>query len=140
MSDKTQEFRAFVAFEKGAATVTGEFVRGWLSVTHDENGKQVVDGADDRISIVELTKAAHRFVSSTSRSGRVMHNGVDVGEFVESVIIDDDFAKAVGMTSKKRGWWGNFHVLDADIRKQAAAGKFKGFSIGGRGLRITKKV
>lgn len=139
MSDDPKDFRVYVAFEKGAATPTGEFVRGWLSVTHDENGKVVEDGEGDRIAIVELTKAAHNFIKS-DRGGKVMHDGKLVGEFIESVIVDDEFAKAMGMTSKKRGWWGNFQVHDTDVRKQAAAGRFKGFSIGGRGIRVTKRV
>jgi hypothetical protein len=138
MADEIREFRAYVEFEKGAADPTGEYLRGWLSVSIDEHGNPVVDDQDDHVSTVELTKAAHRFVSD-SRAGKVMHNGQPIGEWVESVMIDDDFAKAMGMSSKKRGWWGTFHVLSPEIRKRAASGEFKGFSIGGQGTRVTRK-
>lgn len=139
MNDTPVDFRVVVEFEKGAANATGEYVRGWLSVAIDENGKQVEDDQGDRVSIVELEKAAHKFISE-SRAGKVSHGGKDIGEFVELVIIDDAFAKATGMTSQKRGWWGNLHVLDEATKADVAKGKFKGFSIGGRGVRVTRKV
>lgn len=138
MSD-AKDIKLFVAFEKGAATPTGEFIRGWLSVVIDKNGNQVADDEGDRVSMPEITKAAHTFITK-SRAGKVHHKGGVVGQFVESVLIDDDFAKAFGITSKQRGWWGNFQVLDPIIKARAARGEFKGFSIGGQGFRITKKV
>jgi hypothetical protein len=140
MSDekKPATFSAFVAFDKASSSPTGEYVRGWLSVSTDAKGNPVVDDQDDQVVISEITKAAHVFISK-SRDGKVMHKGQPVGEFVESVIIDDEFAAAHGIVHKQRGWWGTFHVLDADVRKDVVAGKFKGFSIGGDGTRVTRR-
>ena len=64
-----------------------------------------------------------------------MHRGDKVGEVVESVIIDDEFAKATGMTTDKRGWWIGMAVNDDGIRKRVKDGELKAFSIGGRGKR-----
>lgn len=139
MPDDEIDFRISVVFEKSATSPTGDYVGGWASVSIDKDGKQVVDDQEDRVSTAELQKAAHNFLMD-SRIAKTEHQGEQTGELVESVIVDDDFAKAMGITSPKRGWWTKFHITDPVTKARAAAGEFKGLSMGGRGKRVTKTV
>jgi hypothetical protein len=122
----------------------GGFVRGWAYVASDEDG-QVVDYSGDIIggltvdeAMTEVRKMAHEFIIS-HRVAKVLHNGSQIGEFVESVIIDDEFAKAIGASTKRRGWWVGMRVDDEAVRKQVRDGKLRQFSIGGRGVRVPVK-
>ncbi|CAB4122305.1 Phage-like element PBSX protein, XkdF [uncultured Caudovirales phage] len=124
-------FGITVAFEK--ADPEGRYVRGWASVV-SVDGAAVTDTQGDVIPMDELRKAAHRFVTD-ARVAKAMHEGSQVGEVVESVIIDDAFAKALGVSTTQRGWWIGMHINDEGIRKAVKAGKLKAFSIGGRGKR-----
>ena len=122
-----------ILFEFTKADAAGRFVRGWASVVTDQMG-QVADSQGDMIDIDDIRKAAHRFVSD-ARIAKAMHQGQQVGEVVESVIIDDEFAKALGITDPKRGWWIGMEIHDDTIRKGVREGKLRAFSIGGRGRR-----
>lgn len=122
-----------VTFDFEKSDKEGRYVRGWASVV-SINGEAVTDTQGDLITMAELRKAAHRFVTD-ARVAKAMHRGDQVGEVVESVIIDDEFAKATGMTTDKRGWWIGMAVNDDNIRKRVKAGELKAFSIGGRGKR-----
>lgn len=125
------DFTIGFAFEK--RDTTGRFVRGWASVASVE-GRQVEDYQGDVIAMDELRKAAHRFVSDT-RVAKAMHKGEPVGRVVESVLVDDDFAKALGVTDPRRGWWIGMEILDPAIRKRVRTGELRAFSIGGKGRR-----
>lgn len=118
-------------FEKSAAD--GSFVRGWASVV-SMNGQPVEDWQGDVIDMPELRKAAHDFITN-ARVAKAMHRGSAIGEVVESVLIDDDFAKAIGATTTKRGWWIAMKINDASIKKRIASRELRAFSIGGRGKR-----
>lgn len=122
-----------ITFEFEKADNTGRFVRGWASVV-SENGKPVTDHQGDIITIDELRKAAHAFVCD-ARVAKAMHSGQQVGEVVESVVIDDAFAKAVGMSDGKRGWWIAMQINDPAVQAQVRKGVLRAFSIGGRGRR-----
>lgn len=122
-----------ISFEFEKADASGKFVRGWASVV-SEGGNAVTDTQGDIISIDELRKAAHRFVSD-ARVAKAMHAGNQVGEVVESVIIDDAFANALGITDTKRGWWIGMEINDPSIQEGVRKGKLRAFSIGGRGRR-----
>lgn len=125
------EVRFGFAFEK--ARSTGRYVRGFATVV-ESNGEEVNDHEGDYISIEEIEEAAHDFIGK-SRDAKVMHEGEKVGEIVESVIIDHEFAKALGMSDTRRGWWIGMKVLSEDVAKRVRSGELKAFSIGGRGLR-----
>lgn len=125
--------RFAVNFQFEKADGTGRFVRGWASVI-EKDGKPVEDHQGDVIEMAELRTAAHRFVSN-ARVAKAMHKGQQVGDVVESVLIDDEFAKAVGMTDTRRGWWIGMEVLDESIRKRVRSGELRAFSIGGKGRR-----
>ena len=125
------DFDLSFAFEK--ADSGGRFVRGFASVAAVD-GKPVMDWQGDVIAMDELRKAAHQFVTEV-RVAKAMHKGAKVGDVVESVIIDDAFAKALGVADTRRGWWIGMQINDEQVQKRVASGELKAFSIGGRGKR-----
>jgi hypothetical protein len=117
---------------------TGRYVAGWASVTH-QDGKQVVDLQNDIIDVEELRKAAHDYILN-ARVAKVNHNGAQIGSVVESVIIDEDFAKAHGIAHKNRGWWIGMAIDDPATREKVRKGALKAFSIGGAGKRVETQI
>lgn len=109
-------------------------VSGWASVV-SVDGKPVVDRQGDVLEMDELRSAAHHFVGN-SRVGKQMHRGEQRARIVESVLVDDDFAKAHGITHGKRGWWITMAIDNDETWALAKSGKLPGFSIGGRGTRV----
>lgn len=122
-----------ITFEFEKADTEGRYVRGWASVI-SVDGKAVEDTQGDVIVMDELRKAAHRFVCD-ARVAKAMHAGSQVGEVVESVIVDDEFVKAMGASTNKRGWWIGMQINSDSIRKRVKAKELKAFSIGGSGRR-----
>lgn len=120
-----------VEFEK--ADAEGRFVRGWASVI-SKGGQPVEDHQGDIIEPEELRKAAHKFIMD-ARVAKAMHDGSQIGQVVESVLIDDAFAKATGMTDDRRGWWVGMEITDPSVQEKVRKGTFRAFSIGGRGRR-----
>jgi hypothetical protein len=120
-------------FEFQKADVSGRYVRGWANVC-EMDGEPVCDVQGDVIAMEEMRKAAHDYVSN-AREAKAMHDGDRIGDVVESVIIDDDFAKAHGIGHGKRGWWIGMEVHDPEVRKRVASGELRAFSIGGSGKR-----
>ena len=121
------------AFAIEKSDETGRYVRGWASVI-SVDGKPVTDTQGDVISMPVLRKAAHEFVTD-ARVAKVMHNGQRMGDVVESVLIDDEFAKAMGASTGKRGWWIGMDIHDPATRARVAKRELRAFSIGGRGVR-----
>jgi hypothetical protein len=122
------------------ADTRGEFVRGWAYVVADENGK-VVDYSGDMLGgptvaegMVEVRKMAHDFIDGV-RGCKVIHKGRNVGEIVESVVIDDAMAETLGITNKRRGWWIGMRVDDPEVQKRIRSNELKQFSVGGKGQR-----
>jgi hypothetical protein len=122
-----------LAYRIEKADPEGRFVRGFASVV-EVDGKPVVDFQVDVISVAEIAKAAHAFVRDM-RVAKVLHDGAKIGDVVESVVVDDAFAKALGMTDTRRGWWIGMEINDADVRKRVKTGELRAFSIGGSGKR-----
>lgn len=123
------DFSLRIDFEKGASPPTGEYVRGWASVI-EKDGAQIIDHEGHTISMDELTQAAHQFVAD-SREGHVYHGSERVGSVVESVLVDESFAKALGVADTRRGWWVGMQIHDQGIRDRIASGELRAFSIGG---------
>lgn len=98
----------------------------------EEGGKTVIDHHGDMVEMPTLQKAAHKYITD-ARIAKAMHRGDAIGEVVESVVIDDEFVKAIGATTDKRGWWIGMRVYDEQIQKRIASGELRAFSIGGRG-------
>lgn len=122
-----------ITFDFQKADQDGRYVRGWASVVSVDNAL-VTDWQGDVIDMAELRKAAHKFITD-ARVAKAMHGGSQVGEVVESVIIDDDFAKAIGASTTQRGWWIGMRITSDAVRKRVRDGELKAFSIGGRGKR-----
>ena len=122
-----------VIFKSEKADVTGKYVAGWFSVA-EKDGDLVEDIQGDVIEMGDLRESAHEFVKM-ARVSKVMHDGEQIGDVVESVIIDDDFCKAHGITHTERGWWGAINVTDADAQERVRKGELPMFSIGGGGKR-----
>lgn len=118
-----------IELAKGANT--GRYVRGWASVAL-EKGRPVRDHDGHVIEMAALRAAAHEFIT-TQRVAKAMHAGAEIGTVVESVLVDDEFVKALGATTPFRGWWIGMEVHDETVRKKVVSGEFKAFSIGGRG-------
>jgi hypothetical protein len=116
-------------------------VYGWASVI-EKNGKVVTDHQGDRISVDELTKAAHDYMSN-SRIGGAMHmhdsdkpdTPLSAGEVVESMVMSHDLQKALGIDLGRVGWLIGYRIDDEHVRKAAASGTLPAFSIGGKGVR-----
>jgi len=111
-----------------------QIVYGWASVIED-GGKPVVDSQGDVISVDDLTKAAHNFIS-TCRAAKALHDGEQIGEFVESLVFTHDIQKSLGIDLGKVGWFVGFKVNDPEVWKGVKAGRFKMLSIGGSGKRV----
>lgn len=127
------DFKIGFTFEK--RDVAGRYVRGWASVA-SKDGAPVKDFQGDVIAMDELRKAAHRFVTE-ARVAKAMHKGEPVGDVVESVLIDDEFAKALGVQDPRRGWWIGMEIHDPAVRKRVRSGELRAFSIGGKGRRTS---
>ena len=125
------DFSINVEFEK--VENEGRFVRGFASVV-TKGGKPVRDHQGDRIEIEDMRKAAHNFIRE-ARVAKAMHKGGQIGEVVEAVMIDDEFAKALGVSDDRRGLWITMQITDPDVQKRVAEKELKAFSIGGRGKR-----
>lgn len=108
-------------------------VRGFASVA-SAGGADIVDSHGDVIPIEELRMAAHEFVRDARRS-KVMHDGGQIGEVVESVIVDKAMQQALGIDLGLEGWWIAMKVADEAVWKRVASGELRAFSIGGRGIR-----
>lgn len=108
-------------------------VWGWASVIV-EDGSVVTDKQDDQVELAELSKAAHGFMRM-SRVGGDMHEKMDGGEIVESIVFTPDMQKALGIDLKKVGWFIGYHVTSDDVWKRVKSGDLKAFSFGGRARR-----
>lgn len=95
-----------------------------------------VDSEGDIIEIDELRKAAHDYISK-SRNGNVDHRRGNVGEVVESLILDNDMVNAIKSNRIEEGSWIiGWKPFDPVIAKKASMGEYVGFSIEGTGRRI----
>jgi hypothetical protein len=112
----------------------GSFVRGWASVA-TQDGKPIVDWEDDVIPMRVLRTAVHNFMGG-ERVAKMLHEGVQAGAIVESVIIDDEFAAEHGITHSKRGWWIGMSVTDPVAKAKVVARELRSFSIGGRASKV----
>lgn len=108
-------------------------VYGFASVI-EKDGQTVVDYHGDTIEEETLLKAAHDFIVN-HRAAKVMHNGVQVGEFVESAFFSKDVQISLKMDLGFVGWWVCLKVTDETAWQQIKSGELKMFSIGGTAIR-----
>lgn len=122
-----------ITFKIEKADKTGRWVAGWLSVVQ-KDGKVVEDSQGDRMTMETLRAGVHKYMRG-SRVIKKQHSGEQIGEMSEIIMIDDDFAKAHGITHGKRGAWGLAEITDAEVQKSVARGDVTGWSMGGKGKR-----
>lgn len=133
--------------EKAELSVYGEIskvdndkqlVFGWLSVGRRADGTSIIDKQGDIIdSEEEMERAAYDFVKN-SRVGGEMHVRKGVSTMVESIVFTPEKRKAMGIPDgviPDLAWWGGFHVTDSEVWKGVKSGKYKMFSVHGKGIR-----
>jgi len=108
-------------------------VYGWASVV-EENGQAVVDKQGDVIRPEDLVEAAHGYMSD-HRAAHEMHEGVNKGETVESMVFTHDVQKALGIDLGMVGWFICQKIHDDELWAKFKSGEISAFSIGGRGQR-----
>jgi hypothetical protein len=110
---------------------------GWAYVT-EEDGEIAVDHSGDFIdkaALSDLEDAAYEF-NLISREADDMHVKVEgVAKLVESVMITPEKAEAMGITTKKYGWWLGFKIEDEAVWAKVKSGERSQFSISGTGER-----
>jgi hypothetical protein len=126
-----------LSFQIDKSKSEGRYVSGWAYVCKDGSGA-VTDWSGDRMTLDVVEKALHDFMLN-ARVAKHAHSGDQMGDIVEAVTVDDDFAKAIGATTPNRGIWIKMEVHDQDVRKAVRDGRLKMFSIGGSGKREAVK-
>lgn len=108
-------------------------VYGWASVV-EKDGKAVVDHQGDIISIDEIEKAAHKFLTDCRVAGD-SHITKGVGHLVESVVFSKELQKALDINLGQTGWFVGFKVTSDEVWERVKKGELSMFSIGGTGKR-----
>jgi hypothetical protein len=128
---------------------------GWLNVSTEPDGTDVVDSDGQNIPIGELERAAYAFLKSVSAPSGVDHDGGDPdGEMVASVVFTDDVLDALSVDPATgepieplrkalrehmpRGWFGAFHIADEAAWVAARDGDRQAFSVEGYAGRMEK--
>jgi hypothetical protein len=113
-------------------------VFGWAYVAVSKSGEQVVDHAGDFIEdIDELEDAAYQFNLEFRDQGEMHKSGSVVGKLIESFVATPDKLEKMGASkdSLPTGWWTGFFVEDDEVFEKIKSGKYKSFSIQGKGVR-----
>jgi hypothetical protein len=119
-------------------------VYGWASVI-EVDGEEYEDEQGDRIGESELLTAAHKYVLD-ARAGKVMHEGVQIGEIVESLVFTNFLQEQLTIEAQKIGhagcdlgmvgWFIGMYITDDETWERAKSGDFNAFSIGGQSFRV----
>lgn len=132
--------------EKAAFVAAGDFTKldedrrlafGWAYVTEDDGQVSVDHSGDfiDKAALPALEEAAYDYVL-TSRQADEMHEKLEgVAEIVESFMLTPEKAAAMGIVTKRYGYWIGFKVQDEAVWAKVKDGTYKGFSIRGSGER-----
>lgn len=112
-------------------------VFGWASIGIDKDGAVIEDRQGDILDDVEeIEKAAYDFVLH-SRDGGEMHVRKGVSTLVESVVFTPEKTRAMGIPdgTVPTGWWVGYKVTDDEVWKAVKDGRYRMFSVHGRGMR-----
>lgn len=107
-------------------------VWGWALIS-TEHGEPHYDTQGDYVPVNELRAAVHDFAKR--RTGKMMHKGGLRHEVVESLVLDADLQKALGIDLQREGWVVGVKIHDDEMWAEAKSGRLTGFSIGGKGER-----
>lgn len=127
------DFSVNLEFEIRKTDDEKQIVYGFASVSKMA-GVEMTDLQGDVVSTDEIQRAAHDFMIE-SRVGGDMHVSKSGGIIVESLIVDGATKKALGIARPEEGWFIGYKVTDGEVWKGVKEGKYKGFSIGGTGVR-----
>lgn len=111
---------------------------GWLYVSKDEQGRQVIDHSGEVVYLEDLEKAAQDYMLE-SREGGDAHQRTDgIARIVESFVVTKDKLAAMGINpdGAREGWWVGFKVLDAGVWSKVKSGEYAMFSIGGTARKV----
>jgi hypothetical protein len=112
-------------------------VFGWASIAYQADGTLVGDRQGDYLDDVdEVEKSAYSFVLE-SRDGGEMHVRKGVSTLVESFVSTPEKWESMGIPEGVLpiGWWVGFKVQDDTVWKSVKEGKYRMFSVHGRGTR-----
>lgn len=110
---------------------------GWASVAYLPDGTLVDDKQGDVLDDVEeVEKSAYDFVVDC-RDGGEMHIRKGIGTLVESMVFTPEKIEAMGIPAGTvpLGWWVGFRVTDDEVWKAVKDGRYRMFSVHGRGTR-----
>lgn len=110
---------------------------GWAYTT-EIDGALVVDHSGDFIdkaALPELEEAAYTYVLESREADEMHERFEDVAKVVESLMLTPEKAEAMGITTKRIGWWIGFRIEDPDVWGKVKDGTYAAFSIRGTGTR-----
>lgn len=111
---------------------------GWMYVSEEADGTQVVDASGEYIVAGDLERAAYDYVLA-SRASSIMHeqftnaDGEPVAQCCASVVTTREVQAAWGLADGAMpvGWWVSFYVTDEALWQLIKSGEVQMFSIGG---------
>lgn len=113
-------------------------VFGWASVAYNADGEQLVDHQGDMIEPEDMEEAAYKFVLKFRDTGEEhIPTMRKKGKLVESVVFTKEKQRAMGIPDGilPIGWWVGFHIDDDAAWQKIKSGKYKMFSVEGKGVR-----
>lgn len=118
-----------------------QLVFGWASVARNEKGQVPLEWQNDKLDIYQMEKAVYNFVEKYSTTKEMHKKQTPKGVLIESCLFTPEKKKAIGLSKDdtKEGWWVGFKILDPLVYKKVKEGKYKMFSIEGKGVRRNKK-
>lgn len=106
---------------------------GFASVV-TKDGEPVNDQQGDEMDMDNVRKVVHEYIRE-ERVGKAMHDGPQIGEILDSFVMDAEVQKALGVDFGCEGWLVGFHVTDDATWARVESGELAAFSIGGLGDR-----
>ena len=110
---------------------------GWAYVTEDDGQVALDHSGDfiDKAALPDLEASVYEYVL-VSREADEMHKTFEgIAKIVESVMVTPEKAEAMGIVTKRFGWWIGFSVSDEEVWAKVKDGTYTGFSIRGVGDR-----
>ena len=109
-------------------------VYGFAAISK-RDGKKYRDSQGEHIPENVMAKMAMNFMEGM-RDAQFMHEDIKVGKVNQGLMLTDDVAKALGLTTNQTGFIIGMKVESAQAMDLIKSGKIRDFSIGGKGKRI----
>lgn len=116
-------------------------VFGWLYVTHNKAGEQMIDHSGEIISPETLEKAAYEFVAEGGDMG-ANHQKLGVGYLIEAMVFTQEKKAALGIPDGilPTGLWVGLQMTDRAEWKKVISGEYKMLSLGGLARKIERQI